>query len=169
MKLLILVLGLFISCTACNSNSLNHDLQDSPDLHDSDELPEEDIDEWADYDYPAGKEGDPDCPSLYNAGFPYTDGNGRKHFCRKCDLPAPENDPQCIRNLWEMKNREIMKEWPDYYCYPLPCDVTQLFSEIWNVTAKNGQTSAFMMNICPIMTKSLMCRACFQSDNTLTI
>jgi hypothetical protein len=160
MKLLIFILTILMSCTACNSNSQNHD---SPDLHDSDKdtetidettdktsevpdetpdefhdevsedekndsdsdkIPEEDIDEWADYDYPAGKEGDPDCPSLYNAGFPYIDGNGRKHFCRKCDLPAPANDPQCIRNLWEMKNREIMKEWPDYYCYPLPCDVT---------------------------------------------
>jgi hypothetical protein len=92
---------------------------------DFDEISEPDyVDEWPDYDYPAGKEGDPDCPSLLNAGFPYFDNNGRKHFCRKCDLPAPENDPQCIRNLWEMKNREIMKEWSDYYCYPLPCDVT---------------------------------------------
>ena len=89
-----------------------------------DEVPETDIEEWPDYDYPAGTEGDPDCPSLLNAGFPYFDKDGKKHFCRKCDLPAPENDPQCIRNLWEINNRKIMQEWPDYYCYPLPCDMS---------------------------------------------
>ncbi len=91
----------------------------------SDEVPDPDTaEEWPDYDYPVGKEGDPDCPSLLNAGFPYIDNDGKKHFCRKCDLPAPANDPQCIRNLWEINNRKIMKEWPEYYCYPLPCDVT---------------------------------------------
>lgn len=89
-----------------------------------DEVPETDTGEWPDYDYPAGTEGDPDCPSLLNAGFPYVDKDGKKHFCRKCDLPAPENDPQCIRNLWEINNRKIIEKWPDYYCYPLPCDVT---------------------------------------------
>lgn len=81
--------------------------------------------ELPDYDYPAGKDGDPDCPSLLNAGFPYKDGDGKLTFCRKCDLPAPANDPQCVRNLWEMNNRRIMEEYPEYYCYPLPCDVTE--------------------------------------------
>ncbi len=91
----------------------------------SDEVPDPDTaEELPDYDYPVGKEGDPDCPSLLNAGFPYIDNNGKKHFCRKCDLPAPANDPQCIRNLWEINNRKIMKEWPEYYCYPLPCDMS---------------------------------------------
>ncbi|HRQ71159.1 MAG TPA: hypothetical protein PLW78_12745 [bacterium] len=91
----------------------------------SDEVPDPDTaEEWPDYDYPVGKEGDPDCPSLLNAGFPYIDNDGKKHFCRKCDLPAPANDPQCIRNLWEINNRKIMKEWPEYYCYPLPCDMS---------------------------------------------
>ena len=80
--------------------------------------------ETPDYDYPSGTEGDPDCPSLLNAGFPYEDKDGKITFCRKCDLPASENDPQCVRNLWEMNNRRIVEEYPDHYCYPLPCDVS---------------------------------------------
>jgi hypothetical protein len=76
---------------------------------DKDTQPDESNDtELPDYDYPAGKDGDPDCPSLLNAGFPYKDGDGKLTFCRKCDLPAPANDPQCVRNLWEMNNRRIM-------------------------------------------------------------
>ena len=110
----------------------DNDLAQQDDMEDEDadpdEIPEADIpddtEEWPDYDYPAGTEGDPDCPSLLNAGFPYIDKDGKKHFCRKCDLPAPENDPQCIRNLWEINNRKIMKECPEYYCYPLPCDMS---------------------------------------------
>ncbi|HPA58201.1 MAG TPA: hypothetical protein PLT70_12320, partial [bacterium] len=100
--------------------------QDVDISEDKDTQPDESNDtEIPDYDYPAGKEGDPDCPSLLNAGFPYTDGDGKLTFCRKCDLPAPANDPQCVRNLWEMNNRRIVEEYPDYYCYPLPCDVTE--------------------------------------------
>ncbi|HRZ79625.1 MAG TPA: hypothetical protein P5044_06440, partial [bacterium] len=91
---------------------------------DKDTLMDEDI-ETPDYDYPAGTDGDPDCPSLLNAGFPYKDNDGKLTFCRKCDLPAPANDQQCVRNLWEMNNRRIVEEYPNKYCYPLPCDVTE--------------------------------------------
>jgi hypothetical protein len=96
--------------------------------------------ELPDYDYPAGKDGDPDCPSLLNAGFPYKDGDGKITFCRKCDLPAPANDPQCVRNLWEMNNRRIMEEYPETYCYPLPCDVTE----------KAGVTVATVVGKCDV-------------------
>jgi hypothetical protein len=97
-----------------NGNDMDLDSKDDIEIEDEDadpdEIPEADIsddaEEWPDYDYPAGTEGDPDCPSLLNAGFPYIDKDGKKHFCRKCDLPAPENDPQCIRNLWEFSDRE---------------------------------------------------------------
>ena len=100
--------------------------QDVDISEDKDTQPDESNDtELPDYDYPAGKEGDSDCPSLLNAGFPYTDGDGKLTFCRKCDLPAPSNDPQCVRNLWEMNNRRIVEEAPEYYCYPLPCDMTE--------------------------------------------
>ena len=98
--------------------------QDKDITPDKDTVMDEDI-EIPDYDYPAGTEGDPDCPSLLNAGFPYKDGDGRLTFCRKCDLPAPANDKQCVRNLWEMNNRRIFEEAPEYYCYPLPCDMTE--------------------------------------------
>jgi len=100
--------------------------QDKDDVADKDTQPDESNDtEIPDYDYPAGTDGDPDCPSLLNAGFPYKDGDGKISFCRKCDLPAPANDPQCVRNLWEMNNRRIFEEAPEYYCYPLPCDMTE--------------------------------------------
>ncbi len=108
-----------------NVNDTDSDLVDAAVADDKDSLPDEnDETEIPDYDYPAGTDGDPDCPSLLNPGFPYEDKNGKTTFCRKCDLPAPANDPQCIRNLWEMNNRLIMERFPDYYCYPLPCDVT---------------------------------------------
>jgi hypothetical protein len=104
--------------TDIDSLKLDHDFADKDTVMDEDvEIP--------DYDYPAGTDGDPDCPSLLNAGFPYTDGDGKLTFCRKCDLPAPSNDPQCVRNLWEMNNRRIVEEAPEYYCYPLPCDMTE--------------------------------------------
>ena len=100
--------------------------QDKDDVADKDTQPDESNDiELPDYDYPAGKDGDPDCPNLLNAGFPYKDGDGKLTFCRKCDLPAPANDQQCVRNLWEMNNRLIMERFPETYCYPLPCDVTE--------------------------------------------
>ena len=100
--------------------------QDVDISEDKDTQPDESNDtELPDYDYPAGKDGDPDCPSLLNAGFPYKDGDGKITFCRKCDLPAPANDQQCVRNLWEMNNRLIMERFPETYCYPLPCDVTE--------------------------------------------
>ncbi|HOG44430.1 MAG TPA: hypothetical protein PK560_10165, partial [bacterium] len=100
--------------------------QDVDISEDKDTQPDESNDiELPDYDYPAGKDGDPDCPNLLNAGFPYKDGDGKLTFCRKCDLPAPANDQQCVRNLWEMNNRLIMERFPETYCYPLPCDVTE--------------------------------------------
>ena len=118
-----------------NDNDVDLDSKDDVEIKDEDVESDESTDEKPDtspddtenpdYDYPAGTEGDPDCPSLLNAGFPYEDKDGKITFCRKCDLPAPENDPQCVRNLWEMNNRRIMEEYPEYYCYPLPCDVTE--------------------------------------------
>ncbi len=146
---MILFLLVFWSCTSCNSedqendNDSDHDLQDLPDLHDEDKDSAEDKDSFedkdiqpdedsdhdsilkSDYDYPEGNDNDPDCPNLKMAGFPNYDDKGKITFCRKCDLPAPVNDPQCIRNLWEMNNRLITERYPEKYCYPLPCDMTE--------------------------------------------
>jgi hypothetical protein len=117
-----------------DDNDVDLDSKDDVEIKDEDVESDESTDEkpdaspdgteTPDYDYPAGTDGDPDCPSLLNPGFPYEDKDGKITFCRKCDLPAPANDPQCIRNLWEMNNRRIVEEYPDEYCYPLPCDVT---------------------------------------------
>jgi len=106
-----------------NDNNWDSDFSDDAAVNDTDVQPDET--ETPDYDYLGGTEGDPDCPSLLNAGFPYEDKDGKITFCRKCDLPASENDPQCVRNLWEMNNRRVIEEYPDEYCYPLPCDMTE--------------------------------------------
>ena len=150
--LIILLLLLFWSCTACNSNNPDSDSdtsemdsdivvktdddsqdfdQDSQEEQDEekdvtqDNATDSDTAEKSDYDYPVGIENDFNCPSLYSPGFPNYDDKGKITFCRKCDLPAPANDPQCVRNLWEMNNRRIMEEYPERYCYPLPCDITE--------------------------------------------
>ncbi len=148
MKKVVLCLFVFLlSCTSCNTGQNHHSDHDSQDEQDFDQnfqdeqdedkdssedkdiQPDEDSDHdtvvKSDYDYPEGNDNDPDCPNLKMAGFPNYDNEGKITFCRKCDLPAPANDQQCIRNLWEMNNRLIMERFPEYYCYPLPCDVTE--------------------------------------------
>lgn len=147
MKKVVLCLFVFLfSCTSCNTgqnHDSDHDSQDLPDLHDEDKdsaedkdssedkdtQPDEDLDHdtavKSDYDYLEGNDNDPDCPNLKMADFPNYDDKGKITFCRKCDLPAPANDPQCVRNLWEMNNRLIMERFPEKYCYPLPCDMTE--------------------------------------------
>lgn len=63
----------------------------------------------------------PDCPALKQAKFPYYDEKGKIHFCRKCDLPAKVDDPQCVRNLWDTPNKSITTQHPEKDCYPYPC------------------------------------------------
>jgi len=73
------------------------------------------------------------------AGFPLKDGNGKTTFCRPgCDTPT-ENDPQCVRNLWEWINWRHYQDYlagkntlgGDYNykeCYPWPCVLPDLKS-----------------------------------------
>ena len=78
------------------------------------------VEEWPDIDIY-----DPDCPSLATAPFPYYKEDGTIHFCRGCDTPT-EKDPQCVRNLWDAQNKKLTKDYPQYDCYPYPCDMPNL-------------------------------------------
>ncbi len=66
-----------------------------------------------------------DCPPLIEAKFPYYREDDTIHFCRPCDTPT-EKDPQCMRNLWEEQNKKLAKDYPEYDCYPYPCEMSNL-------------------------------------------
>ncbi len=113
--------------------------QDSDFIEDSDEKPDLDFDADNDSDTPETVE----CLDLrYNENttktpFPFKDANGKPTFCRPgCDTPT-ENDPQCVRNIWEWDN------WDEYQvylkaqekdpnqdgereCYPWPCKLPDM-------------------------------------------
>ena len=114
------------------------DSQDSEIADDSDEIPDQD----ADHDTPEKVE----CLDLrYNENtiktpFPFKDANGKPTFCRPgCDTPT-ENDPQCVRNIWEWDNWEeyqvylkAQKENPNQTkereCYPWPCKLPDMHAK----------------------------------------
>jgi hypothetical protein len=146
MKLLILILSLFISCTACNSNSQKTDNDIVPD---TDAVPDtETVDESNDTKSEAPDEildenPDVECLDLrYNENtiktpFPFKDEDGRSTFCRPgCDTPT-ENDPQCVRNIWEWDNWEKYQKYleaqkadpaqrTERECYPWPCKLPDM-------------------------------------------
>lgn len=111
------------------------DSDEKPDSNsDSDTIPDIDSDE------------DVACLDLrYNENtiktpFPFKDANGKPTFCRPgCDTPT-ENDPQCVRNIWEWDN------WDEYQvylkaqekdpnqqkereCYPWPCKLPDMHAK----------------------------------------
>jgi hypothetical protein len=111
-----------------------NDLQDSDFIDDSDKMPDQDADTDNDSDTPETVE----CLDLrYNENtiktpFPFKDANGKPTFCRPgCDTPT-ENDPQCVRNIWEWDNWQNYQRYleaqekdpnqtTERECYPWPC------------------------------------------------
>jgi len=74
------------------------------------------------------------CPLPEDAQYPYYREDGSIHFCRPCDLPPDDFDPDCVRSLWDDNNKKIYDAWSAgefenndqiNECYPYPCD--------WNV------------------------------------
>ena len=159
---LLVFLGLFflISCSSSQSSNDSDSIPDADsDTHDSETLVDEDSDKDADpiEDYDKMPDADQDfdsdndsdttenaeCLDLrYNENtiktpFPFKDANGKPTFCRPgCDTPT-ENDPQCVRNIWEWDN------WDEYQvylkaqekdpnqqkereCYPWPCKLPDM-------------------------------------------
>ena len=113
------------------------DSQDAEIIDDSDVLP--DTDQDTDSDTPETVE----CLDLrYNENtiktpFPFKDKNGKPTFCRPgCDTPT-ENDPQCVRNIWEWDNwdeyqvylkaqEEDPNQQKERECYPWPCKLPDM-------------------------------------------
>ena len=156
----LLFLILFISCSSSQSSNDSDSIPDSDtdtqdfetvddEDADKDADPIEDYDKTPDADQDFDSDNDSDAPETvecldlrYNENtiktpFPFKDANGKPTFCRPgCDTPT-ENDPQCVRNIWEWDN------WDEYQvylkaqekdpnqqkereCYPWPCKLPDM-------------------------------------------
>ncbi|MBO4698911.1 hypothetical protein J5690_04785, partial [bacterium] len=119
------------------------DSQDSEIVDDFDETPDVDADADQDSDTDSDTPETVECLDLrYNENtiktpFPFKDANGKPTFCRPgCDTPT-ENDPQCVRNIWEWDNweeyqvylkaqeKDQNQEW-ERECYPWPCKLPDM-------------------------------------------
>ena len=119
------------------------DTQDSEIVGDSDEMPDSDADQDSDSDNDSDTSENVECLDLrYNENtiktpFPFKDANGKPTFCRPaCDTPT-ENDPQCVRNIWEWDNWEEYQVYlkaqekdpnqqKERECYPWPCKLPDM-------------------------------------------
>ena len=151
MIILFIVLFFLISCSSSHSSDdsdIIPDSDDSESIVDDDTDPEEDSDfiddsdETPDADTPEKVE----CLDLrYNENtiktpFPFKDANGKPTFCRPgCDTPT-ENDPQCVRNIWEWDNWEEQQAYlkeqekdpnqtKERSCYPWPCKMPDMHAK----------------------------------------
>ena len=128
----LIVLGLFflVSCSSSGSSNdsdtvsdADRDTQEPPTVVDEDADKDTDPVDDPDKTPDADQDNDSDTPETvecldlrYNENtiktpFPFKDANGKPTFCRPgCDTPT-ENDPQCVRNIWEWDNWE---EYQDY-------------------------------------------------------
>ena len=148
----IIVLFLIFLLFACSSSKSQNDIDILPDADlDSEEIETQDddsdsqdseivddSDETPDQDSDSDTEEIVECLDLrYNENtiktpFPFKDANGNPTFCRPgCDTPT-ENDPQCVRNIWEWQNWESYQRYlteqekdprqtKEHECYPWPC------------------------------------------------
>ena len=165
LRLFLVVLGLFflISCSSSHSSAdsdiiPDSDSDDTETIADDDSDSKEDSDFIEDSDEKLDRDSDSDpvsdadsdedvaCLDLrYNVNtiktpFPFKDANGKPTFCRPgCDTPT-ENDPQCVRNIWDWDN---WSEYQDYLkaqekdpnqrkereCYPWPCKLPDMHAK----------------------------------------
>ena len=156
---LFIALFFFVSCSSSHSSADSDIIPDSDDsettadddtdseedsdfIDDSDETPDADSDADNDSDTPETVE----CLDLrYNENtiktpFPFKEANGKITFCRPgCDTPT-ENDPQCVRNIWEWDNWEEQQAYlkeqekdpnqtKERSCYPWPCKMPDMHAK----------------------------------------
>ncbi|MBO4440858.1 hypothetical protein J5834_01975, partial [bacterium] len=152
----ILFVFLFSSCSSSGSANDSDAVSDADrERQDSETLVDEDADKDADPVEDSDKTPDVDqdndsdtsetveCLDLrYNENtiktpFPFKDENGKITFCRPgCDTPT-ENDPQCVRNIWEWDNWEEYQVYLEAQekdpnqdgereCYPWPCKLPDM-------------------------------------------
>ena len=140
-----LVASILISCSSSKSENdadvmpnTDSDSQSPEIVDDSEGMPDQD----ADSDTVEKVE----CLDLrYNENtiktpFPFKDANGKPTFCRPgCDTPT-ENDPQCVRNIWDWENwaeqQAYLKEQAkdpnqtkERSCYPWPCKLPDMHAK----------------------------------------
>ena len=137
LRLFLGVLGLIFLLSCSSSKSGNNadalpdadaDTQDSEtidddfDSQDADIIDDKDQSDDSDSDSDSEKPDSDECqPPLSEAPFPYYDANGKITFCRPaCDTPT-DDDPICIRNLWDEQNDALCHEYPEYACCGFPC------------------------------------------------
>ena len=156
----LVVLGLIFlfSCSSSQSSNDSDSISDSDtDTQETETLVDEDSDKDADpiedSEETSDADGDQDndsdtaenaeCLDLrYNENtiktpFPFKDANGKPTFCRPgCDTPT-ENDPQCVRNIWEWGNWKVYQlyleaqekdpnQTKERSCYPWPCKLPDM-------------------------------------------
>ena len=158
LNLFLVFFGLFffVSCSSSQSSNDSDSIPDADtDMQDSENVVDEDTDkdvdsiEDSDNSPDADQDSDSDNPETvecldlrYNENtiktpFPFKDANGKPTFCRPgCDTPT-ENDPQCVRNIWEWDNWDEYQVYlkaqekdPDQQkereCYPWPCKLPDM-------------------------------------------
>ena len=161
-KFLKLLVGMSVALLfSCSSSHSSNDSDILPDV-DADTQDSETVDEDADKDADlvddsdAKQDADADADSdtsetvecldlRYNENtiktpFPFKDANGKPTFCRPgCDTPT-ENDPQCVRNIWEWENWEEQQAYlkeqekdpnqtKERSCYPWPCKLPDMHAK----------------------------------------
>ena len=159
LKIFLIVSWLFFlfSCSSSNSSNdsdsipdVDTDTQDSEIMDDDSDTRETEIvdnsDETSDADSDSDSPEKVECLDLrYNENtiktpFPFKDANGKPTFCRPgCDTPT-ENDPQCVRNIWEWDNWEEYQVYlkaqeqdpnqqKERECYPWPCKLPDMHAK----------------------------------------
>lgn len=152
--LMILSVFFLFSCSSSKSENdsdsipdVDTDTQDSEIRDDDSDTRETEIvdnsDETSDADSDSDSPEKVECLDLrYNENtiktpFPFKDANGKPTFCRPgCDTPT-ENDPQCVRNIWEWDNWEEYQVYlkaqeqdpnqqKERECYPWPCKLPDM-------------------------------------------
>ena len=189
LRLFLVVLGLIFLLSCSSSKSGNNadalpdadaDTQDSETTDDDSDSQSSEIVDDSDETFDADADSDTsekvECLDLrYNentikTSFPFKDANGKPTFCRPgCDTPT-ENDPQCVRNIWEWDNWDeyqvylkAEKENPGQYgereCYPWPCKIpdtdTSIESGLRSICDRNITVHGFRANIGTVCTHGM--------------
>ena len=184
-SIIILFIALFflVSCSSSHSSADSDIIPDS-DTDDTESIADDDVDSEEDSDFIDDYDETPDadtpekveCLDLrYNENtiktpFPFKDANGKPTFCRPgCDTPT-ENDPQCVRNIWEWDNWQdyqnylkAEKENPGQYgereCYPWPCKLpdtdTSIESGLKTICDRNITVHGFRANMGAVWTHGM--------------
>ncbi|MBP5406473.1 hypothetical protein J6Z19_04915 [bacterium] len=155
--LVFLVLVLFVSCSSSKSQNDSDSIPDADsDTHDSETVDDDsdsqeteiidDSEATPDQDSDSDPSENAECLDLrYNENtiktpFPFKDANGKPTFCRPgCDTPT-ENDPQCVRNIWDWENWEEQQAYlkeqekdpnqtKERSCYPWPCKLPDMHAK----------------------------------------